>query len=87
MALLIIVCKFSRQRLDSRLSVKCFCDYYLSEINCLMYYSGDHTEVIEMVFDPKIVSYENLLDIFWNNHEYGVTTKVKTQVTNCYHDR
>ncbi|KPI97269.1 Peptide methionine sulfoxide reductase [Papilio xuthus] len=40
---------------------------------------GDHTEVIELDFDPKTVSYEDLLDMFWANHEYGLTTKLKRQ--------
>lgn len=43
-------------------------------------YSGDHTEVIELDYDPKGVTYEELLDIFWANHEYGLTTKLKRQV-------
>jgi len=27
-----------------------------------------HAEVVEIEFDPAIVSYDTLLDIFWNNH-------------------
>ncbi|XP_065162405.1 peptide methionine sulfoxide reductase isoform X3 [Atheta coriaria] len=40
---------------------------------------GDHTEVIEIHFDPKTVNYDKLLSLFWNNHEYGLTTKIKRQ--------
>lgn len=29
---------------------------------------GDHSETIEMDFDPETVSYEELLDIFWQSH-------------------
>ncbi len=29
---------------------------------------GDHTETIQVDFDPSIVSYRELLDVFWNNH-------------------
>ncbi|MBM4041822.1 MAG: peptide-methionine (S)-S-oxide reductase [Planctomycetes bacterium] len=29
---------------------------------------GDHTESIEVVFDPKQVSYEDLLKVFWTTH-------------------
>jgi len=33
------------------------------------YYSlGDHTETFQVDFDPSVVSYRELLDIFWNNH-------------------
>jgi len=29
---------------------------------------GDHTESIEIVYDPQRVSYEQLLDVFWSAH-------------------
>lgn len=29
---------------------------------------GDHTETVEVDFDPTLVSYEKLLSVFWNNH-------------------
>lgn len=49
---------------------------------------GDHTEVIEIDYDPKTISYEDLLELFWNNHEYGLTTQVKKQYMSLilYHD-
>jgi peptide-methionine (S)-S-oxide reductase len=28
-----------------------------------------HTEVVQVVFDPKVVSYEALLKVFWENHD------------------
>jgi peptide-methionine (S)-S-oxide reductase len=28
-----------------------------------------HTEVVRVVFDPKVVGYEDLLRIFWENHD------------------
>lgn len=28
-----------------------------------------HVEVVEVIFDPKKVSYEKLLDVFWQNHD------------------
>ena len=30
---------------------------------------GDHSETIEVVYDPRKISYAELLDIFWQNHE------------------
>ncbi|XP_061714983.1 peptide methionine sulfoxide reductase [Cydia pomonella] len=49
---------------------------------------GDHTEVIELDYDPKSVTFEELLDMFWGNHEYGLTTKLKRQYQSMilYHD-
>ena len=33
------------------------------------YYSlGNHSETIQIDYDPEIVSYEELLEVFWNNH-------------------
>ena len=28
-----------------------------------------HAEAVEVVFDPKVVTYEQLLDVFWHNHD------------------
>lgn len=30
---------------------------------------GDHSEAVEVDYDPRLVSYENLLEIFWNSHD------------------
>lgn len=46
---------------------------------CLVFHRGDHTEVIEIDYDPQTISYNDLLDLFWNNHEYGLTTRMKRQ--------
>ncbi len=28
-----------------------------------------HTEIVQVVFDPRVVSYDDLLKIFWENHD------------------
>jgi peptide-methionine (S)-S-oxide reductase len=28
-----------------------------------------HAEVIQITFDPKVISYEELLEVFWNTHD------------------
>jgi methionine-S-sulfoxide reductase len=33
---------------------------------------GDHTETIQIDYDPSQISYSDLLDIFWRNHNPGV---------------
>jgi peptide-methionine (S)-S-oxide reductase len=30
---------------------------------------GDHTETVEIDYDPEVVSYANLLKIFWESHD------------------
>ncbi len=32
---------------------------------------GDHSEVIQVEFDPQRVSYEELLQVFWESHDPG----------------
>ncbi|HEY5896433.1 MAG TPA: peptide-methionine (S)-S-oxide reductase MsrA [Burkholderiales bacterium] len=34
-----------------------------------------HAEAVEVTFDPKKVSYEKLLDVFWVNHDPTVTNQ------------
>jgi peptide-methionine (S)-S-oxide reductase len=29
---------------------------------------GDHTEVVRVEYDPDVLSYRDLLDVFWSNH-------------------
>ena len=31
--------------------------------------SGDHTETVEIVFNPKVTSYHVMLKMFWENHD------------------
>ncbi len=35
---------------------------------------GDHSEAIEIEYDPTRVTYEDLLDVFWQNHNPTVPT-------------
>ncbi|WP_247001133.1 peptide-methionine (S)-S-oxide reductase MsrA [Halosolutus gelatinilyticus] len=39
------------------------------------YYSlGDHTEVVQVEYDPDALSYDDLLDVFWSNHAWSSPT-------------
>jgi len=33
---------------------------------------GDHTETLQIDFDPKLITYEELLEIFWDSHDPGI---------------
>jgi peptide methionine sulfoxide reductase MsrA len=35
-------------------------------------FQGDFTETVEVDFDPEVTSYDNLLKMFWNNHNPSV---------------
>lgn len=30
---------------------------------------GDHTETVQIDYDPAVISYEELLDVFWDSHD------------------
>ncbi|CAD7005032.1 unnamed protein product [Ceratitis capitata] len=49
---------------------------------------GNHTEVLEIDYDPNTITFKELLDLFWNNHEYGLTNPIKRQYMSLilYHD-
>jgi methionine-S-sulfoxide reductase len=32
---------------------------------------GDHTETLQIDFDPEVISYDELLDLFWASHDPG----------------
>ena len=48
---------------------------------------GDHTETVQVDFDPEKITYRQLLDIFWESHTYTRQTKI-TQYKNAvfYHN-
>lgn len=48
---------------------------------------GDHTESVQLEFNPEAVSYEDLVEIFWKSHDPG-SRSYSTQYANIlfYHD-
>ena len=48
---------------------------------------GDHTETVQIDFDPKKITYGQLLDLFWKSHRYTHQTSM-TQYKNAvfYHN-
>lgn len=47
---------------------------------------GDHTETVEVQYDPQVTTFSNLLKVFWKYHDY--TAEYKTQYMSAifYHD-
>ena len=51
------------------------------------YYSmGDHTETVDIDYDPNQTSYAELLNIFWNNHDPCTKNKKQYMSAIFYHD-
>lgn len=46
----------------------------------------DHTETVEIEYDPETVSYEELLHHFWNQHDPTAKQKTQYQSIIFYHD-
>lgn len=38
---------------------------------------GDHTETVQIDFDPEKITYRQLLEIFWNSHSYTQQTSIR----------
>ena len=49
--------------------VMCISNWLIYSFGWHFSLSGDHTETVEIEFDPKQTSYSNLLDMFWENHD------------------
>ena len=48
---------------------------------------GDHIETVEMDYDPSVISYEKLLDVFWANHDPAVRAWSRQYMSAVfYHD-
>jgi len=47
---------------------------------------GDHTETLQLKYDPKQTNYSNLLSIFWNNHDPTSRNKAQYMSAIFYHD-
>ena len=57
-----------------------------TKINPTYHDLGDHTETVRIKFDPKVISYRELLAHFWQNHDpsYKAPNQYKSII--FYHD-
>lgn len=47
---------------------------------------ADHTETLQLEFDPSETNYSDLLDIFWQNHDPTAKNKAQYMSAIFYHD-
>lgn len=52
----------------------------------LFYVSGDHTETLELEYDPNCTTYKDLLKIFWKNHNPTAVHKAQYMSAIFYHN-
>lgn len=48
--------------------------------------SGDHTETLQLEYDPNQTNYTDLLALFWNNHDPTARNKAQYMSAIFYHD-
>jgi len=46
---------------------------------------GDHTETVDIEFDPAIISYAQLLELFWKNHDSSAVCSRQYMSAIFYH--
>ncbi len=56
-----------------------------TKVNPSYYSLGDHTEVVQIQFDSSVISYEELLELFWLSHNPYVNYKVQYMSLILYH--
>jgi len=57
-----------------------------TKVNPSYYSLGDHTEVVQIEFDPSVISYEELLALFWQSHNPYVSYKIQYMSLILYHN-
>merc|ERR1711997_14052 len=57
-----------------------------SKVNPTYYSLGDHTETLDLAYDPSVTTYSDLLNIFWNNHDPCSRNKAQYMSAIFYHD-
>ena len=55
--------------------------HYLSNL-----VQSDHIETVDVEFDPKVISYQELLDIFWKTHDPCLKSKTRYMSAIFCHD-
>ena len=53
---------------------------------CFLLFSGDHTETVQLDYDPNCTTYRDLLNMFWKNHDPTALHKAQYMSAIFYHD-
>ena len=57
-----------------------------TKVNPSYYSLGDHTETVDVDYDPSVTNYAELLKLFWNNHDPCTRQKRQYMSAIFYHD-
>ena len=57
-----------------------------TKVNPSYYSLGDHTETVDLDYDPSVTNYAELLKLFWNNHDPCTRQKRQYMSAIFYHD-
>ena len=52
----------------------------------VVFFSTDHTETVQIQYDPKVTSYSTLLTMFWSNHDSTACHSRQYMSAIFYHD-
>lgn len=50
------------------------------------FHRSDHTETVQIQYDPKVTSYSKLLKMFWSNHDSTACHSRQYMSAIFYHD-
>ena len=53
---------------------------------CFFLLRGDHTETVQLEYDPNCTTYRDLLNTFWKNHDSTALHKAQYMSAIFYHD-
>ena len=64
----------------------CSCCLSFSSFLHFTFYSGDHTETVQLEYDPNRTTYSDLLTMFWKNHDPTTSHKAQYMSAIFYHN-
>lgn len=59
---------------------------FLPQHYAYIYFRANHTESLQLEYNPKVTDYRKLLDIFWTNHNPAAINRPQYMSAIFYHD-